>query len=111
MIDEFPHKGEDLRVVGGGRQYQLAVTEGILHRFRHVASGKIVDDYLGTAVCLQLLSQLHDRLLGVSVNRGVGNDDALLLGLIRGPGVVQTQIVSEILIENGTVKRADDLNV
>ena len=111
VVDELPHEGENVGVVGSGGQHQLAVTEGILHALGHIRAGEVVDHDLGTALGAELVGQLHDRLLGVAVDRGVGDDDALLLGLVGGPGIVEVQVVAQILGEDGAVEGADGLNV
>ena len=46
MFDKFPHEGENVVVVGGGGQNQLAVPEGVCHRLGHVAAGQVPDNHL-----------------------------------------------------------------
>ncbi len=98
VIDVFPHEGEDVRIVGGGGQNQSAVAEGILHGFRHVVSGQVKDHNLGTALFHQLALQKFDRLFGMAVDGGVGDDDALALHSVGGPGVVKVQVVAQVLL-------------
>ena len=56
-MNEFLHEGEDVGIVGGGGQHQLAVAEGILYSLGHVAPGKVMHDDLGAALVRQLLRQ------------------------------------------------------
>ena len=111
VVKEDAHEGEDVCVVGGGCQHQLAVAEGVLHRFCHVTAGQIVDHDLGTAAGFQLVCQLQNGLLGVAVDGGVGNDDAFLLRAIGRPGVVKIDIGAEILRKHGAVEGADGFDV
>ena len=108
MIDKIAHKGEDIGIVGGGCQHDLAVTEGIAHGLGEIAAGKVMNNDLGATVRLQLFRQLLDSLLGIAVDGGVGNHNTLFLGLIARPSVIEIEVVAEILGQNGTVQRADD---
>ena len=108
VMDKFLHEGEDVSVVGGGGQNQLAIAEGILHCFGHVAAGQIVDDYLGAALLLQLLGQQLHGSLGVAVDGGVGNHDAFALHPVAGPDVVQVDVVAQILGQHRAVEGAND---
>ena len=111
MIDELAHEREDLRVIGGGGENDLAVTEGVLHALRHILAGEVVDDDLGAACLAQLFGEDLDRFLGVAVNGGIGDHDALGLYAVGRPCVVQIEVIAEVLGKHGTVQRADDLNI
>ncbi len=39
MVDKFPHKGEDFRIISSSSQYDFTVTESILNTFRHILTG------------------------------------------------------------------------
>ena len=41
MVDKLLHEGENVHIVGGGGQHQLAVAEGIGDGLRHVAAGQL----------------------------------------------------------------------
>ena len=79
MVDEFLHEGENICVIGGGRQYQLAVAERILHSFCHIAAGQVMHHDLGAALFLQLLCQQLHRCPGVPIHGGIGDDNTLAL--------------------------------
>ena len=111
MVDELAHEGEDVSVVGGGCQHQLAVTEGVRHSLCHVASGKVVQYNRGCAVGAQLFCQRKRRLARVAVHRGVGDHNAVGLGLVARPGVVKVEVIAEVFGKNGAVQGADDLDV
>ena len=111
MVDELSHEGENIGVVGGGSQNQLGIAEGVLHALGHIRASKIIDHHLGASLGAELICQLHDGFLGVSVDRGIGDDDALLLGLIRGPGVVKIQVVTQIFGQDRAMEGADGLNI
>ena len=76
---KFAHKGEDLGVICCGGENELVVSECFSNCQRHIASCQIVDLYLGSAVRLQLFSELENCFLCVSVNRRVSDDDTLVL--------------------------------
>ena len=111
MGDKRVHKREDLRVVGGGCQHQLAESEGVADCPGHITPCQIVHHDFGASVGGQFFCQLGNRLLRIAVHGGVGNHDSLFLRLIGGPGVIQIQIVSQILRQNGAVERANDLDI
>ena len=89
MVDKFLHSGEDMAVIGGGGQHQLAVAEGILHRLGPVLLLQAGNHYLGAALGPQLLRQRFHSLLRVAVNGGVGNHDALALHTVGRPDIIQ----------------------
>ena len=111
MMDKGLHKGENICVVGSGSQHQLVIPEGILHSLSHIRTGKVMDDHLGRALFLQLLCQQLYGRLGVAVNGGIGNDDALVFRLIGGPGIVQVQIVAQVLCQYRAMEGANDGDV
>ena len=110
-MDVIRHEGENIRIIGSGCQNQLAITESILHGLCHVGTGQVMDHNLGAALFLQLLCQQFHGGLGVAVNRGIGNDDALALHPVGGPDVIQIEIVAQILGQHGTVEGADGLDI
>ena len=111
MVDEFAHEREDIRVVGGGREHDPAVAERVLDTLRHVLACEVSDDDLGTALHSQLVGEQLDSLLGVAVNGGVGDHDALGFHTVARPCVVEVEVVAEVLGQDGTVERADDLDI
>ena len=111
MRNKSVHEREDFGIVSCSRQHELAVAERIRHGCSHIAACKVVDTDGGAAACTQLVCQQFYRLLCVSVNRGVGNDDAFFLNGVGRPGVVQPEIVAEIFREYGAVQRADGRDV
>ena len=111
MMNEFLHEGEDVGIVGGGGQHQLAVPESVLHGLGHVAPGEVVHDDLGAALVRQLLRQQLCRRLRVAVDGGVGDHNAVALHPVGRPDVVQIQIIPQILRQHGAMQGADDGNV
>ena len=107
VMDILLHEGEDVGIIGGGGQHQLAVTEGILHSLCHVAAGQVVDNHLGAALGLELLCQQLHSGLGVAIDRGVSDDDALALHPVGRPDIIQVQVVAQVLREHGTMQGAD----
>ncbi len=67
--------------------------------------------YFGTAGGGQFLSQQFCGGLGVAVYGSIGDQHALILRTIRGPGVVLVQIIAQIFLQYRAVERADGLNV
>ena len=70
-----------------------------------------MNDHLGCALSLQLFGQQLHGGLGVAVDGGVSDDDALVLGTVGGPNVVFIEIVTQILRQYGAVEGADDGNI
>ena len=111
-MNEFLHEGEDVGIVGGGGQHQLAVAEGILHRLGPVVPLHTGDRHLGAALLLQLLGQQLHGLLRVAVHRGVGDHDALALHAVARPDAVQPQGLRQLRAgQHRAVKGAHRLDV
>mgnify|MGYP002512448648 CR=1 FL=1 len=64
LVNEGLHVGEDITVVGGGCQNQLAVTEGIFNSLCHIIPCQVCNGDLGAALLFQLLSQQLYGLFG-----------------------------------------------
>ena len=111
VVYELSHEGENLGVIGGGGKNDGAVTECVLNCLGHIIAGKVGNRDLGAALFLQLLCQQLNSFFGMAVNGGVGDSYALALNAVGGPDVVGVKIVAQVLGQNGTVERADDLNV
>ena len=111
VVDKLLHEGEDICVISGGSQHQLAVAESIGHSLGHIAPGQVVNNHLGAALGLQLLNQQLHSSLGIAIDGGVGNHNAFALNPVRRPDVVQIQIVTQILGEHRAVQGADLGNV
>ena len=107
VVDELPHEGVDVRVIGGGSQHQLPVAEGVGDGQGHIGPGQVMDHYLGAAALAKLVRQQLHRLAGMAVDGGVGDDDALGLHGIGSPGLIELDVVPKILVEDGAVERAD----
>ena len=107
VVDIFLHEGVHVRVVGRRGQHQLVVAEGIRHSQSHISPGQIVNHDLGRSVAPQLGGQLFHSGLGVAVDTGIGNDNALILRGVGGPQVVFLQVVAQVLLEHRTVEGAD----
>ena len=111
MVEEILHEGHDPGVIGGGRQDDLAVAEGVLQGLGHVAAGEIRHRHLGAALLAQEVRQLLRRGGGVAVEAGVGDEDALALHAVAAPGLVEVQHVGDGLRQDGAVEGADGGNV
>ena len=107
MLYKFAHKRENSGVVCGSGKHQLAEAEGIRHGAGHIRAGKVIHHKLRTALGAQHIAQLFDSLFCVPVHRGVGYDNALLLGGIGRPCAVKPDVMSEILAQHRTVQGAD----
>jgi len=88
------HKWKNIAVICGGRQHQLAVTEGVLNRLRRIAQRKVIHCNLWAAESLQLLCQPLCSLFGVAVNRGIGNANALAFHPVGRPCVIKPYIIA-----------------
>ena len=111
MIDELTHEGEDLGIVCGGSQDQLVIAEGIFHTLCPVVSGQIADGNVGHAAGFQFRRQHLSRFLGVAVDGGVADADAVGLCQVAGPCVIQSDVVLQILFQHRSVQRADLVNL
>ena len=111
VLDEVPHEGEDPGVVGGGRQNDAPILEGLLYALRHILPGQVHELDLGAALFLELLGKELGGGLGVAVDGGIGDHHALALHAVARPGVVKVQIIAQVFREHGAVGGADDLNI
>ena len=111
VLDEAAHERENIRIVGGRRQDQLAVAESVLHGLSHVISGQVKDADLRRALLLQHGSQLVHGLLRMAVDGGVGNHDAVILWRVGRPLVIFIDVIAQVLLQHGTVGRADHLDI
>ena len=107
MVDELPHEGVDVRVVGGGGEDQLPVAEGVTDGQGHVRAGQVVDHHLGAAALTELVRQQLHGLAGVAIDGGEGDDDALGFRRVGSPGLVELDVVPKVLVEDGPVEGAD----
>ena len=105
-MDKGLHEGEDVSIVSRGCQHQLAVAERVLHSLRHVVSCQVGDRNLHAPQLQLLLQQLHS-CLGVAVDGGVGDHNALALHLVGGPDVIQIDVITQILGQYRSVQGAD----
>ena len=87
------------------------IAESIGNRLRHIASCQIVDNDLRTSFVAELVSQDLNGFLCVSVNGGIGDHNALFLNGIGGPDIIFFNIVAQVFFQNGTMERADGLDV
>ena len=110
VMDESAHKRKYVAVVGGGGKNKSVVTESVFHRFGHIAPCK-VGDYDFLTVLFKLRFQKFGRLFGVSVNGGVGNENAFGFGLVGRPRFVEIEIRRKIGGQHRTVKRTNALYV
>ena len=111
MADKISHEGEDLSIISGCSQDQLAVAEGIGNAHGHIISGQIVNDDLRTASLKQHGGQLLYSLFRMTVYGSIGDHDALFLRTVGGPGIVQTDIMAQISGQHRSVQRTDHLDI
>ena len=90
------HKRIDACVVGCGGKNQFAVAESIGESQGHIVSCQIVYDNLWTAFASQFVSQQIHCFFCMSVDRSVGDHDTFFFRCVGRPGVVQTDVMSEI---------------
>ena len=105
---EFLHDGEYPAVEGGGGKDGFVISERVLNGFSHIRARKIGEHHLFSPA-LQFLLQSERGGFGVAVNARVCDEGALVLGLVLAPCVIQPEIISEVAVEDGSVKRTDDL--
>ena len=82
MLDKIAHEREDAAVVGDGGKNQLAVAKRVFYGFRHVGTSQIVNDNVRAALSAEPISQQLDSFLRVTIDRGVSDDDTVLLRLV-----------------------------
>ena len=82
VVDEGPHEGEYLGVVGGGGQDQLPVAECVRDGLGDVAAGQVVDNHLRGSLRLEGVGKLFDCGTGVPVDGCVCDDNALAFNLV-----------------------------
>ena len=102
------HRRKYIGIVGSGCKDQLAVAEGIGNGGGHIAACKVIYRNIRTAVRTQSGDKPFNRSFGVSVNRGVCNNNTVGFDSIRRPCVVQIKIITKILIQYWAVQRTDN---
>ncbi len=89
----------------------MAQAERLADQLGDVGVGHVVNPYVAHALLAQLGGQGLGGGLRVAVHGGVGNHDALFLGLVLAPLVVLVDEVHQILPPHGAVEGADELDL
>lgn len=79
-IDKLLHLGKHVRVVGDGGQHDVARAEGVGQHVARIGHGQVVEGQVVNARIAQLEGELLGHIARAPVDRGVGNDNALILG-------------------------------
>ena len=111
MIDKFTHKRENICVISGRGKNQFPIAECVLHCLCHILARQVCDNHLWAPFCGQLCGQGFYGFLCISINRGIGDQDAFCLYGIGGPCIVEPQIVSKVFFQYRAVQRADGLDI
>ena len=109
--DVVIHKRINAGIVGSSCKNQLAVAESIRQSQRHIVSCKVINNNLRTSLAAQLVGQQIYRFSGVAIYGSISNYNTLCFRSVRGPGIIKTDIMSQILCKNRAVKRTDYLNI
>ena len=106
VMQQVLHLHKDAVIVGGGGEDQRAAAEGLGHDLIGGGDGGVVHPD-GHALFGQTRGQNVGGVLGVAVDGGVGQQDALLLRLIAAPKLVLLHEAPEVLPPDKAVERAD----
>ena len=105
------HRGEDTAIVRCSGHNHLIHTEGVLDSLGHIVAAEVSNSHLLCALLTQNICHKVCRSGCTSVNRGISNKHTLGLNLVLAPRVVEADIVTEILLQDRAVQRADTLHV
>ena len=109
-MDQILHVYEHTRVIGGRQEDEVACPEALGDDEARVRRGHVVHFYIPHAEIGQFRCQNVRGVFGVSVDRGVGDDDGLLLGLVGCPMDVFVDEPADVLAPHGAMERADGFN-
>ena len=98
MVDKVLHMRENRRIIGRCSEHELAVTERIGNGLCHIATGEICDNDVRAAALVQFFGKLLHSFFRVTVDGGVGDDNALVLDRVGRPCVVFIKIIAEIFV-------------
>ena len=106
------HRGEDIHVVGDGRQHDGAAAEGLADQLADMRLGHVVDAHVAHAALGQAGGDDVRGVLRAAVDGAVDHHHALLvLRLVAAPLVVLVDNPAQVLTPDRAVQRADRLNV
>ena len=109
-MDQILHVYEHTRVIGGGQEDEVACPEALGDDEAWVRRGHVVHLDVPHAEIGQFRGQNVRGVFGVSVDRGVGDDDGLLFGLVGCPVDVFVDEPADVLAPHGAMERADGFN-
>ena len=82
MLDKLAHKRKDICVIGCRSKHYSAIAERILHRLRHVAARKVVNNNFGATFFFKLVSKQLHSLFCMTVNGSIGNHNAVAFNAV-----------------------------
>ena len=111
MFDECLHEWEDITIVSGCSQNELAVAESIFDSFGHVITGKVSNCDFRASKGSQFICKELNGFLSIAVNRCVSDDNAFALNTVAGPCIVEIKIIAKILFEDRAMECTDGLDI
>ena len=111
-MEKLVHRSKQSPIVRrGGKQHTLH-TEGLSDSYRHIGATEVHELHLGALGLLFYHSSQGTGHSGcMAMDRGISNEHALALGLVAAPFVVETDVITQVLSEHGTMERTDALYI
>ena len=91
--------------------YKFAHTECIFYGFCHIVTTQIGDRNLRSTLFAKDFGQLLCYLLGTTMDRSVGNENAFCFYFVLAPSVIQTNVISQVFLQDRAMKRTNASNV
>ena len=111
MVQEVVHNGEDTTIVRRSCHNHLIHTESILDSLGHIVAAKVCNRDLLCALLAQNLGHHIGYGSRTTVNRCVGDKYSLGLNIVLAPRIIEADVISQILLQDRAVQRADALHV
>ena len=106
VVQQVLHRDKHAGVIGGGGEDEVAAAEGIRDDIAGRGDGGVIHADLDAALD-KFGGEDVGGILGVAVDRGVGEHDALLFGGVAAPEQILLQEVAEVAAPDKAVQRAD----
>ena len=110
-MQEIVHRREYICIIGSGCYDELAHTECIFNSFCHIVTAQISDRNLWSALGTKDFRHFFGCFLGASMDRGVCNEYTFCFYFVLAPCVVQTNVITQVFLQDRTVKRTDASDV
>ena len=110
IVEEVLHRDKHARVIGRGREDQVAAAERVGDNVARRGDGGVIHADLNAAL-RELGGEDVRSVLRVAVDGGVGEHDALFLRSVAAPEQVLLQEVAEMAAPDKAVQRADGVDL